>query len=281
MDAIARRSLEKRLGDFLGFDDDGLSDILEHLLTIESEADLRDYLSQLLGSEDDDMREFVKDIGRFQKGEPIQGIDEEEAKAKVPTKPETPIIAEAKSTTANSSYTAAKGKKATGVQNKKINPSAAAKPQAAAATQQTVATTTKNAVKATTPDATPKETEPSQTNITPATKPPPSPPKKKKYALPPRGQAKRNCGCFGTLHKPLTNCLYCGRIACQEEGYDFCPFCGYLVEEVTAPVEGDLTRYVTLCYVYMLCVANSCADGLSLSTSEYPSHTHPRHLFHN
>jgi len=49
---------------------------------------------------------------------------------------------------------------------------------------------------------------------------------------PTRGKAKRECGCFGTYHKPLTNCLHCGRISCNEEGYDFCPFCGYLVEEL-------------------------------------------------
>lgn len=53
-----------------------------------------------------------------------------------------------------------------------------------------------------------------------------------KAAPPPKGQAKFDCGCFGTLHKALTNCLYCGRISCEREGYGFCPFCGYLVEEV-------------------------------------------------
>lgn len=41
--------------------------------------------------------------------------------------------------------------------------------------------------------------------------------------------SKRVCGCFGTVHKPLTNCLYCGRISCIQEGYDFCAFCGFLV----------------------------------------------------
>lgn len=51
---------------------------------------------------------------------------------------------------------------------------------------------------------------------------------------PTKGKAEIVCGCFGNLHKPLTNCLYCGRISCIEEGYDFCPFCGYLVEDVVA-----------------------------------------------
>jgi hypothetical protein len=49
---------------------------------------------------------------------------------------------------------------------------------------------------------------------------------------PPRkGTAAYNCGCFGSIHKALTNCLYCGRISCENEGYDYCPFCGYLVED--------------------------------------------------
>mmetsp|Transcript_40805 Transcript_40805/g.59924 ORF Transcript_40805/g.59924 Transcript_40805/m.59924 type:complete len:363 (+) Transcript_40805:148-1236(+) len=51
--------------------------------------------------------------------------------------------------------------------------------------------------------------------------------------LPPRrGKAKVVCGCFGTKYKALTNCLHCGRIACEKEGYGYCPFCGYLIEKV-------------------------------------------------
>ena len=32
-------------------------------------------------------------------------------------------------------------------------------------------------------------------------------------------------------HPALTNCLVCGRISCEFEGYDFCCFCGYYVSE--------------------------------------------------
>jgi len=53
---------------------------------------------------------------------------------------------------------------------------------------------------------------------------------------PQRGQAKVICGCFGTVHKPITNCLHCGRIACEREGYGYCGFCGFLIEKVT-PVD--------------------------------------------
>lgn len=66
--------------------------------------------------------------------------------------------------------------------------------------------------------------------------PKPSPPAIKEPVVekphPTRGKATKVCGCFGTKHKPLTNCLYCGRISCELEGYGFCAFCGYMVEEI-------------------------------------------------
>jgi hypothetical protein len=66
--------------------------------------------------------------------------------------------------------------------------------------------------------------------------PEPSPkteaPRAVEKSRPLRGKAKVACGCFGTKHKSLTNCLYCGRISCLAEGYDFCPFCGLMVEEI-------------------------------------------------
>ena len=58
-----------------------------------------------------------------------------------------------------------------------------------------------------------------------------------------KGKAKYECGCFGRLHKPLANCLHCGRISCKKEGYDFCPFCEYMVHPVQPPV-GE--RYVVV-----------------------------------
>jgi hypothetical protein len=58
-------------------------------------------------------------------------------------------------------------------------------------------------------------------------------------ALQPKGTATAVCGCFGTMHKALTNCLFCGRVACNEEGYTFCPFCGYQLGPVQPPDEDD------------------------------------------
>lgn len=31
--------------------------------------------------------------------------------------------------------------------------------------------------------------------------------------------------------------LSCGRISCSKEGYDYCPFCGYMVDEVKPPAD--------------------------------------------
>lgn len=60
----------------------------------------------------------------------------------------------------------------------------------------------------------------------------------KKPTMPKQGKAKFICGCFGTIHKPLANCLHCGRISCKKEGYGYCPFCSYLVDEHIIP-EGE------------------------------------------
>jgi uncharacterized Zn finger protein (UPF0148 family) len=52
---------------------------------------------------------------------------------------------------------------------------------------------------------------------------------------PPQGttntKASIVCGCYGLLHKACTNCLQCGRISCEKEGYEiYCPFCEYWMD---------------------------------------------------
>jgi hypothetical protein len=67
--------------------------------------------------------------------------------------------------------------------------------------------------------------------------------KQQQQPLPPKelkkGKAKTICGCYGNKHKPLTNCLHCGRISCEIEGYDFCPFCHILIEDFSKRIRGD------------------------------------------
>jgi activating signal cointegrator 1 len=42
----------------------------------------------------------------------------------------------------------------------------------------------------------------------------------------PKDKAAFVCGCMGTTHKPVNNCLNCGRIVCQNESRDNCLACG-------------------------------------------------------
>merc|ERR1712238_630728 len=50
-----------------------------------------------------------------------------------------------------------------------------------------------------------------------------------------RGKSEKSCGCFGTIHKPLTNCLHCGRIACSYEIDNLhCVYCGFVIETINA-----------------------------------------------
>lgn len=88
---------------------------------------------------------------------------------------------------------------------------------------------------------------------------------------PQRGQRTNPvCGCFGTKHEPLTNCLLCGRISCAIENYDFCPFCSYLLEEIR--MDG---RYGTVLAIFFLFCFPSRRDlvahddPLSLSTPSF------------
>ncbi|KAL7544516.1 hypothetical protein ACHAWF_012496 [Thalassiosira exigua] len=57
--------------------------------------------------------------------------------------------------------------------------------------------------------------------------------KKQQHKRPQKGKPRKDpCGCFGNKHKPLTNCLRCGRISCEAEGVDdYCHFCGHFVED--------------------------------------------------
>ena len=258
-DDSSRRALEDHLASLLGFDE--VSDVFEHLLTIEEEDDLSEYLSALLGLEGEAVSDFVQDMSRFQRGEKLVNIsakasmvDEEESKATAPT--DAPpssaglpqglaattrkqdedkmhekmtsmkLEDEPKSQKQNQSQKSKGGKSID--KRAKLNEKRMQKQQKKEKLASVTATEAvhaqesddKNAAKALASSKSPKSARESKRNETP--KPPQ------------RGTASKVCGCFGTVHKPLTNCLHCGRIACETEGYDYCGFCGYLIEKVTA-----------------------------------------------
>jgi len=245
---LQRRMLEKKLGEFLGFEDESLTDILDHLLGIETQDDLLDYVAQLLGTKDDQIKLFVQDIGRFQNGQPIEGIVDIGSEGGTATEQSpTPAPTQQKTTPKPAAGAASKAKQQPASQNNQSKNSKANTSKAVASSE-----TTKNASNNSkkqvpgknqkTKDSHKQPPPPETATIVPeAPAPPPKP-----RGLPPKGQATRQCGCFGTLHRPLTNCLFCGRISCEEEGYQFCPFpsCGYLLEEVKPPEGESPDRYV-------------------------------------
>ena len=252
-DDSSRRALEGHLASLLGFDE--VSDVFEHLLTIEEEDDLSEYLSALLGLDDGAVSEFVQDMGRFKRGEKLVNIsivDEENssviASADAP-RPPACSLKDSAAPTRKQDEDKIQGKMASMAledepkpqkqqqqknqggksidkraklnekrirrQEQKKNLTNVKAHEAAHAQE----SDDKNAAKALAQSKSTKSARESKRNEAP------NPPQ--------RGTASKSCGCFGTVHKPLTNCLHCGRIACETEGYDYCGFCGYLIEKVT------------------------------------------------
>ena len=235
-----RAILTKRVEKLLGFD--GADDVLDHLLTIESESvralrlmlydysisqlinriwlclhlqDLLDYLWQLLGSNGMDVKLFVADVGRFKLGDAISPDKVETllptGNSELPSRQLQDNYIEGKPLAIKLPKKPTVSKKpARGA--KKPPASLPAIPAPKKVVAQKCLPTTINKVE--TGDRPPEKQE-----------------QVKKYH-PTKGKATIICGCFGSLHKPLTNCLYCGRISCAREGYDFCAFCGLQVEQV-------------------------------------------------
>jgi hypothetical protein len=166
-------------------------------------------LLQLLGDSTPEIIEFVDKVGRFQNDEPIEIAGSEIKAESEDSKP----LAKGTSIKPIQTKKQSKGDVQTASKNQKQNKSRMPPPQKKG-----------QAPKQSEPIKKPEPTIPSQ----------PIKPKEEKVikSRPSKGKAKIICGCFGSKHKPLTNCLYCGRISCVEEGYGFCGFCGYLVEEV-------------------------------------------------
>ena len=46
----------------------------------------------------------------------------------------------------------------------------------------------------------------------------------------PKPKGRVECGCYGTEHRAIGNCLSCGRIHCSEEGPGKCFHCGERLE---------------------------------------------------
>eukprot|EP00577_Skeletonema_sp_RCC1716_P016778 CAMPEP_0113409400 /NCGR_PEP_ID=MMETSP0013_2-20120614/21125_1 /TAXON_ID=2843 ORGANISM="Skeletonema costatum, Strain 1716" /NCGR_SAMPLE_ID=MMETSP0013_2 /ASSEMBLY_ACC=CAM_ASM_000158 /LENGTH=339 /DNA_ID=CAMNT_0000295511 /DNA_START=13 /DNA_END=1032 /DNA_ORIENTATION=- /assembly_acc=CAM_ASM_000158 len=258
-----KESLLKRLAVLLNVgdeDNDYVTDVLDQLIEIgEDVDDVASYLTSFLGGDDDGdvdnhLAQFANDVRRFKLGEEIvietvgssplksdaavlqqppqekdrthqrqlqqQRKEEEELKKQKPVRQQLsdkPVSASAPAKKVTQSFdTKEKQKKDNGGSSKQTNK---------AYSSTTTATTKKD---------TSKQQISKSKSPTTKQKQPPLPPKELK-----KGKAKRICGCYGTKHNPLTNCLHCGRISCEAEGYDFCPFCHILIEDFSQRIQGE------------------------------------------
>jgi Putative zinc finger motif, C2HC5-type. len=286
--------LKAELASLLSFDLDDINDVFEPLMEFDSEDDLLEYISALLGEVTEQGKSFAKNFMRFQQGLDVivtaedldgtkKGQSDKSSKSsdgtvaassllppvedrrngiydskKHTTMPKSPLE-EKKMTSSfrkdtNVTYNNEQrhgtsrdknGKEPAPIHNRReevrlteqnkpetLKPTAFKKERkdnnAKTNIIKSVAKLKISDSKRTTKPA--KEVRP---KIAPPTKPPPP-------TTPQKGKAKFVCGCFGTVHKPLTNCLHCGRISCEKEGYDYCPFCSFLIEQVkVVPILGE------------------------------------------
>lgn len=216
MSQEGRAILESTLGKLLGFDD-GASDVLDHLLSVESKEDLLEYLSQLLGDATAEVLAFVDNVGRFKRGDTLALIEEATNVQEEDSKPSanaTTNFSNKKKPPPSSKNNALQARR----NNKKQNKSRVPPP--------------KQQNRKSPPPPASKSVQQSSTDQSLPVKQAKVEQKPVEKSRPSRGIPKIVCGCFGTKHGALTNCLYCGRISCRKEGYDFCAFCGFMVEEI-------------------------------------------------
>ena len=293
-----QQKLEQSLATLLGFELEDVSDVMEHLLTFDSPADLHEYLTDFLGpGQEDPVNNLVSNILKFQNGTALEssgnrtndgsgGVGEfvEETKTENKTKSlvggssmeknesfleekkPVAVASRANKGTKNSSNKEVKKKSANltssrqrsnskskvaskrpsaSLTAKKVSPPPSNKSTAATNTLKPASQSTglEQATANLTISQSPEENSSSSSSSLPnaSTKPHQPQPMDPSPSLPPIGKASIICGCYGTIHKYLTNCLHCGRIQCEREGYGYCPHCGHLVQKVIPLPSKDLS----------------------------------------
>ena len=211
--------------------------------------DLLEYMSQLLG-EDPLVLEFVTNVGRYQQGESLVWCNTDTPSASVPV-PQTsksttstlkvPSTAASKSPKSDLSIGQAQSKRANTL-NVSVGGGARARNKSPEAHNTGIKVNSNSGIGKSNKPVPPmasKQRKQQQKQPTTADA-------VKTYRKPRRGKAEVVCGCFGSTHTALTNCLFCGRISCAREGYDYCPFCGFMVEQVLD--DGRYAHVVNLVY---------------------------------
>lgn len=236
-------SLQKRLAVFLNIDSeddqDYVTDVLEQLIDIgEDIDDVTAYLTSFLGGDDssdnnDSLCQFARDVRRFKLGEEIVEPIVDTATASDEKQSGQQHHLQQRQRKNNGEAEKNTQSPVSQVQRAQSSPIAKAKQEQEG--QQTL-NPTKNIDVQSLSKSDQSMPQPSKSsNSNKATKQKqqsPQPPQKLK-----KGKAKKVCGCYGNKHKPLTNCLHCGRISCEAEGYDFCPFCHILIEDFSKRVQ--------------------------------------------
>mmetsp|Transcript_22191 Transcript_22191/g.33807 ORF Transcript_22191/g.33807 Transcript_22191/m.33807 type:complete len:357 (-) Transcript_22191:126-1196(-) len=264
-----RRFLEAQLASLLSFEIEDAEDVIEHLLAFDSESDLLEHMCALLGEENDEVKLFVSNIMKFQKGIPID-IDIPDVKD---TLDNAALNSESESTNKATQFNAnptiskkqqeskqtekEKKERRKQEENDRLRQLKEEKEQLdklermrieqmkaleelRAAQAKEDAKIQEELQKAMEESSLSSSKSKSKKNQKAAAAAASVPHKKKnskqkkeptKPKPPPMGKAKVICGCFGTINKPLTNCLHCGRILCEKEGYGYCPHCGHLIEK--------------------------------------------------
>lgn len=271
--------LKKQLAVLLSFDYEDVDDIFEPLMDFDSEEDLVEYLSALLGEETEEISNFVKNLLRFQKEEALELDDNTSSTSAVKTQKSTPVAEVQKETELPPSIPTKSKKQQDALKieeekkekrrieelkRKKDEESRLALLDAQKKEQERALQEYKRRqdeekkslelaksmtdLSITEKQISKQDVAKSSTVQLSQTRTKKQGTKQKEYAKPSKpktGKAKVVCGCFGNVHEALTNCLHCGRISCEKEGYDYCPHCSHLIEEIVSTDDGEeLTKAI-------------------------------------
>lgn len=278
MSSSDKVELEKRLASLIGFDD--VSELLDHAISFSTENELLEYMSSLLGQSGDNLQRFCSDIGRFKKGEPISSNESVSSQKDNLSSSEKSGSSRGEidyslgsSRSRNSSRNSlqqrqqpsrqlkgGKASKREQLMQRKGKKDATAKSKPSSKSPPPPSFSSRVQQK---PSSSNKPTSMPQPKVNEnvnsvaskpkdvsssakvAKKSPPTPPPVEIKPLT-KGKAEIVCGCYGTRHEPLLNCLNCGYILCKREGFGFCPHCGYEVraDSVHREAVADRKRYV-------------------------------------
>ena len=260
-----KTSLEERLATLLGIDisddRDYVTDVLNSLVDIGDADDVAEYLSGFVGDADsmeDKLQSFARDVKKFASGESISSSAEDAKPAAKPTasgesKPKAKVVLdeaaaqreeirqrELKARERQRVEQELWAKKKEEEEEKRRKREAEEATAAAAEKKKKELLVQKNKARQAQAAAQKKANDAAAQQSKTTKKPVPTkrePKKQQKQPLKPKKGTPKSkcCGCYGNKHKPLTNCLHCGRISCEIEGInDYCHFCGNFIEDISS-----------------------------------------------